>query len=213
VRQGRLAELFGLAGFASYLLLVAGGNFAHDYYQLAVTPVACTLIPLGLDELVRRVTGGPVGAEMSGRTTAIVLFTLCALAFSTFVRSASFHSWYELETGQPELCRASEEFLEKEDLLLFVGYNSPQLMFCMDRKGWLLADHESQEERVLRAWRDGASVVVVRSTFQSEPLGRWMDRSGRLLFENREWKVLRLAHPDSAPPVTSGPEPTGPGRR
>jgi hypothetical protein len=48
--------------------------------------------------------------------------------------------------------------------LAFVHYGSPDVLFCADRKGWILQDHEVQPHR-LAELLDRHAVVVVETRF------------------------------------------------
>lgn len=157
VRRRRWCESFGLLGFVAYLIVVARGNYAHDYYQLAIIPIAPAVVALGLEKAVGR----------AGRGAVAYAVCLGLILFSTFVRSASFHSWYEWGTSEAELCQQSPRFLMPRDRLLFVGDNDPKLMFCMDRSGWLKNPAESDAAHLDEALGHGATIAVLPRSLDS----------------------------------------------
>jgi hypothetical protein len=60
LRGGRRFEPFAVAGFLAYVLILARGCMVHDYYLLAVVPVAAVLVPVGLCAVAERIgRGGP----------------------------------------------------------------------------------------------------------------------------------------------------------
>ena len=156
-RARRWCELLGVAGFAFYLLLVVGGNFQHDYYQLAIMPIAAIVIAPALHALT---TVGPAHRLYQYRHQALAL-VLGLAALTSFVRSASFHSWYDYGADSALFCDSVNQFADPGDRIVFVGNNDPALLFCMDRKGWLLTPEESTEERVREIRNAGAKLAVV----------------------------------------------------
>ena len=157
VRARRWCELLGAAGFAFYLLLVVGGNFQHDYYQLAIMPIAAIVIAPALHALT---TVGPAHRLYQYSHQALAL-VLGLAALTSFVRSASFHSWYDYGADSALFCDSVNQFADPGDRVVFVGNNDPALLFCMDRKGWLLIPEESTEERVRQIRQAGAKLAVV----------------------------------------------------
>jgi hypothetical protein len=156
VRRRLWPEALGALAFVAYLILVARGNRAHDYYQVAIVPVAVMLITIGMVEVIRA-----LNIEEARHTLAISC-TLAAMLLSTFVRSVSFHSWYESDPDRAQLCRDLKPQLAQHDLVAFLGYPSPDVLVCLDRRGWLF-DETWTSDDALRAWQQGAVVFVVRA--------------------------------------------------
>jgi hypothetical protein len=187
VRRRRLCETFGLAGFVVYLVAVAKGNFHHDYYQLPVMVIAPALVGLGLADAI-----GWLAARLRQPPLVVGTVLCAALVLSTFVRSTSFHSWYEWDPDVLQACGQSRTFLKPGDLLLFVEDNNPKVMFCMDRKGWLLTAAESDDARLEATWRQGATVAVVPGGRTAGPAGTWVTAHGAPIFANPAMTVYRL---------------------
>jgi hypothetical protein len=186
VRRRRWAEPAGLMAFAVYLIAVARGNYHHDYYQLAILPIGAMLVGVGVvaavDAAARR--GWP-----PARRQWLAAGLLWLLAITTAVRSLSAHSWYEVEAGRLELCRTIAPQVDARDRLLFVNYPSPDVMFCVDRPGWIL-DWPARAPEVHQAARDGASIVLVPPAHAAQ-LGGLLD-GARLLATSPELAAYRL---------------------
>lgn len=157
VRRRRWAEPAGLAGFGVYLVAVARGNYHHDYYQLAILPIGAMLVGLGV---VAAVEEGARRGWSAARRQWLAAALLWVLAVTTAVRSLSAHSWYEVEAGRLELCRAIAPQIGPDDRLLVVNYLSPDVMFCVDRPGWIL-DWPARAPEIEQAAREGASLVLI----------------------------------------------------
>ena len=187
LRRRLWCEALGVAGFVAYLVIVARGNFIHDYYQLAIMPVAPVLAALGLVRLSEVAARGS-----TGRRDLVLAVTLALALLSTFIRSVSAHSWYEYGSSEVEACQSIQMLSDADERVMFVGDNNPQMLFCIDRKGWLLADYESDLQHVTEAWRSGAKLAVVPRTLDRPEVRRFVSDTGQLLFASRTIEVYRL---------------------
>jgi hypothetical protein len=172
-QSGRWAELFGLAAFVVYLAVVTTGNFAHNYYQLPVVPPAVCAIALGLTTGVER-AGARRSWPADRRLVALAALVWVA-AVSTFVRAASAHSWYEVDYTRVHMCEELGRAVPPDQRLAFVHYGSPDLLFCADRKGWIVPDRDVTPAR-LDELLDQNAVVVLETRF-SETV-RLLDQIG-----------------------------------
>jgi hypothetical protein len=155
-RHRRWCEGLGLLAFLAYVFVVARGNLSHDYYQLAMMPVAATLVALGLLSVIDAV---PAFRRSYG-TSVTTLLILVALA--TTIRSASFHSWYTVPRDEQSVCDLVPAlFSSPTERLVVVGTSDPRFLFCLNRKGWLLGDDQTSGEALRLAWEEGARVVLV----------------------------------------------------
>ena len=85
-------------------------------------------------------------------------------ALATFIRAASAHSWYEVAYDRLHICDALVRTVPPTQRLAFLHYGSPDLLFCSDRKGWILQDYEVEPKR-LAELLDRSAVLVVETRF------------------------------------------------
>jgi hypothetical protein len=161
-RSGRWAEVFGLAAFLVYLGVVTTGNFSHNYYQLPVVPPAICAMALGLTTAVERI--GQRRGWASDRIAAGLAAVVWLAALATFIRAASAHSWYEVAYDRVHICDELVRAVPPTQRLAFLHYGSPDLLFCTDRKGWILQDYEVEPRR-LNELLDRNAVIVVETRF------------------------------------------------
>lgn len=151
-RQRRWCEGLALASFPLYVVLVAGGNVRHDYYQIAIMPLAAPIAAVGLLQVI----DGVPRLRRAYTTTVTVVLVLVAVA--TTVRLASFHSWFEIPAQDVLLCsQLPQHIASPTDRVAVVGSGDPRFLFCLNRKGWLL----DSESGLTRAWQEGARVALV----------------------------------------------------
>jgi hypothetical protein len=155
-KQGRRVELAWTAAFLAYLIVVSRGNRVHDYYQLPLAPLAAIVIPMG----ILRITDALRARVDALKAVGVILWLML---LTTFVRSVSFHSWYEVDTRKASFCRALGSAIPADERVTFIAYNSPDVLYCLDRKGWLLTEDFSRVSDVLAA-APGTTVIAMPDT-------------------------------------------------
>jgi hypothetical protein len=183
----RWCELLGLTGFGLYLVIVAWGNFHHDYYQLAIVPVASSAGAAGVVWL-----GDRLGGATASRQNTMLAALLALAATSTFVRSVGAHSWYEVRPESVETCRLARELSAPGELVVFIGEDNPQMMFCLDRRGWLISAEDATPARIEAVWNEGARLAVVPAVFEGEETRRLLAERAELLLEQPSTVVYRF---------------------
>jgi hypothetical protein len=189
-RAKNRAELWGLPAFAAYLVLIAAGNFHHNYYQLPIVPIGTVLASIGIVAGVRSLS---VRRGWT-RSQAIAVYAgiLWIAAMSTFVRNMSAHNWYELDTGRLRLCTDLKPLLAETDRVAFVHETSPDMLFCLDRKGWLLNGTEMTPER-LRDWTTAGGTSAVAVVRRDDQMVADLERSSERLLETPDFLAYRLS--------------------
>ena len=190
LRRGYIAEAAGVLSFALYLVVVTVGNFHHNYYQLPIVPIATVLIALGITDGVARVGRNRHWSSLRMQVACAAIVWL--LALTTFVRSASFHNWYEIDPAIVYLCTQVRAKLSPSDRVVIVGSKSPALLFCLDRKGWLLDPEEASAERLAGVAREGADMMVLEGA--AGDAQRFLDDHTRLELTVNSFAVYRVDH-------------------
>ncbi len=157
-RDRRYMELALVAGGIVYLVVVTPGNYHHDYYQIPLVTGWTILAGLGLTIGLDRSSWFGRRAPATQLWVRVAAFWL--LPITTLARSASPHNWYEIDTDREAMCRELKPALHGEDLLAFLDYQSPDIMFCLSARGWLIAPGDGARDRLDAALRDGATVIV-----------------------------------------------------
>lgn len=188
VRRRRIAELLGLIAYVAYLVVVSTGNFHHNYYQLPIVPVAAVLTGLGIVEVVA--AAARRYAWSGTRAVGVYAAILWLAAISTLVRSISAHNWYEIDRSRLRLCEDLKPLLTPGDRVVFVNELSPDILFCLDRKGWLLDTPQSTAEHLRRIATEGGSVAVTRRADREVTAG--VQAIGQPLLETPEFLAFRL---------------------
>ena len=153
--QRRWCEGLALLSFVAYLFLVPRGNLAHNYYQLTIMPTLATIVAIGWRQLIQRFAWEP------SRYSAAIVTLLVLVAVSTTIRSASFHSWYDVAPEYGPICTlGAERVPNPSDRIVIAGTADPRLMFCISRKGWAI-DSPVPEARLAEAIDQGARLVIV----------------------------------------------------
>jgi hypothetical protein len=186
LRLKKRAELWGVLAFAVYLVVVAAGNFHHNYYQLPIVPIGTVLTSVGIIAAVRGLSHW-YGWKPASRLAACAGILWLA-ATSTFVRNVSAHNWYEVDHARWRLCADLEPLLVPSDRVVFVNEPNPDMLFCLDRKGWLLNDPTITLEQLRKLSAEGGSVVVSR---KSDPLSVGLKQAAQRVLETPDFVVHR----------------------
>jgi hypothetical protein len=188
-RRGWRMEVFGIAGFLVYLLIVVVGNFAHNYYQIVLIPVAAPTVGLGAWWLVTRRLPDPLPL----RTVAVRVLVIGALsAGTTLIRFAGPYSWFRVDWTKRHVCEVLRREVRADETLVFGDYQSPDLLFCANHRGWLLSPAETSAESIAGVAAKGASVLVLDRDWESRKGGQPYAKAGTLLVQNPRFTIVRL---------------------
>ena len=164
---------------------------AIENFPVSGLPIAPSLVSFGLVRLVSKLAHSPE------RRRGALAVALGVAALSTFVRSASAHSWYEYPASDVELCRTIGGLSAPDDRVVVLGSSDPKLLFCIDRRGWLLPSAE--DDGALRtAWEAGARLVVVPKSLPDGSVRKFLAGNGSVVHSTMETDLVRLPPRPSA---------------
>jgi hypothetical protein len=184
VKRGRRVEIAAIFGCLVYLIVVSHGNRRHDYYQLALVPACVMAIPTGILAIAQWARQRLPPAWTVQRVTVTLLWMMM---LSCFIRSVSFHSWYEVDQEKLRFCSLLRPQLAPGELVVFADYTSPDVMYCLDRRGWLHQGPPMTVEQVGHRRDSGADVLVMPAS-SAAVLGG----AGPLIARTDEWLAIRL---------------------
>jgi hypothetical protein len=186
----RWAEGGGAVGFLVYLFVVTEGNRHQNYYQLVIAPIGAVLAGLGIIEWVGRLAA--LGQWREDRRAIVTAILVSVCVFSTFIRSASFHSWYEVDSARLRLCQDLGPTLKPQDRVAFIGTFSPDVLFCLDHRGWLYSETTPANE--LRYLATAPADVVIAPDEYRDLLKVFADVPQQTLLESPGFVAIRFLH-------------------
>jgi len=186
VRRGRRVEIAAAFGCLVYLIAVSHGNRRHDYYQLALVPAGVIAIPAGILAIAHWARQRLPEAWTVQRVAVTLLWMML---LSCFIRSVSFHSWYEVDQDKLRFCSLLQPQLAPGELLVFADYNSPDVMYCLDRRGWFYQGPPMTVEQVREMREKGADVLVMPMS-SAAALGG----IGPPIARTNDWMAIRLGN-------------------
>ena len=184
VKQGRRAEIAAVFSCLVYLIVVSHGNRRHDYYQLALVPAGMMAIPAGILAIARWARQRLPETWTVQRVTVALLWMML---LSCFIRSVSFHSWYEVDQEKLRFCSLLRPQLAPGELVVFADYTSPDVMYCLDRRGWLHQGPPMTVEQVGHRRDSGADVLVMPMSSAEALAG-----VGQPIARTNDWLAVRL---------------------
>jgi len=118
----------------------------------------------------------------------ILLFGFCARGATYKIPLLDRHAWRQAEV---ELRRSIGTVSSPSERVVVLGTSDPKLLFCMDRKGWVMPS--TNDDGALRtAWQAGARLVVVPKTLPHESVRRFLDDNGTTVLSTTETDLIRL---------------------
>ncbi|HKH68735.1 MAG TPA: hypothetical protein VKA75_15310, partial [Reyranella sp.] len=186
VKRGRRVEIAALFACLVYLVVVSHGNRRHDYYQLALVPAGMIAIPAGILAIAHWARPRLPEAWTVQRIAGTLVWMMVV---SCFVRSVSFHSWYEVDQDKLRFCSLLQPQLAPGELLAFADYNSPDVMYCLDRRGWFYQGPPMTVEQVREVQAKGADVLVMPMSSAEALSG-----AGATIARTNDWLAVRLGN-------------------
>lgn len=170
-------HLFGLS-MLSYLVIVAGGNVQHDYYQVLLVPIICMYMGLSLDFILTHANA------LWNRTAAYGVIAVVSLFTVMF-------SWYEVRTyywiNNPVIVEAgkkADEILPKDALVIAPLGGDTAFLYQTNRKGW------PQGLEIEKKMELGAEYYVTVTPGDPEVL--YLKASHPVVFETDKYAILKL---------------------
>jgi len=177
-----ILHLFGLGALA-YLVVFAGGNVQHDYYQIILLPVLCLYTGAGLWHIVTN--------RMLSRIAAIGT-ALVSIAF------AVAFSWYTVRTyywiNRPEIIEAgaAANRLLPADAKVIAPYNGDTtFLYQTHRSGWPLGF--DIDEKIAM----GATAYVTVSPTDDDFETKTLAEKYTVLVRNDRFAIIDLTKPAS----------------
>lgn len=162
-RTGAVVDVW-LVALLVYLIVVAKGNYIHEYYQLPLVP------PVVL--IVARLLGIWVPGSFTNNKRSILLALVLIGAFSLgTIRFVQYHRGEDAQRSHLyQLAQAIQEHTPPRSPILLLDGSDPTLLYLAGRKGWHVTIDQLTNPDLTR-YRDlGArALVIVQRHITSEP--------------------------------------------
>lgn len=175
-------SLLWIFGALSYLILFAGGNVQHDYYQVLLIPSLVWFIAKGIGFLLRI----PHGIYPVGAWTVLSVVGLFSWAFS----------WYTIRTyfwiNKPEIVEAgmAADALLPKDAKVIASYNGDTtFLYQTRRQGWPLGFEIDKKISM------GATHYVTISPSDEDGETRALASEYTVLVRNDRYAIIDLTSP------------------
>ena len=157
--ERRLFDWWAAAAFA-YLVIVSGGNYNHEYYQLPILFPLSFYAGLGFSAIAAKYSGS---VWLKPVLAAMVLFLLSYMAvfylFSLSSENLEKYDEYPLIVMAKKVCG--------KDPVVCVDNQNPTLMYLADLKGWHASPLEITPDFVSKiSGRGGRYLIGMKSYFE-----------------------------------------------
>lgn len=153
-RRGRNLGVFGawLVAIFVYLLVVQGGNLAHEYYQLALALPLTFVMALGVDRLLDQGRTGRVAAGLL--VLSVALLGVVRLNEYFLVREDPAASC------DLALARHISTHTAPHELGVFLNQGNPVVLYLAHRMGWSAGPEPLSRSLVVARAEQGASFLA-----------------------------------------------------
>lgn len=141
-----------------YLVIVAKGNYFHDYYQLPI------IIPFTV--FIGSIFASYFDSSSLNNYKKTLLYTSLVLLFVlSGARSVDYFGREDLsENNKYKLAQKSKELVEPNSLVIAVSSYDPMLLYNAHKKGWQCFPSELTEEFILEKKKLGARYILGNNT-------------------------------------------------
>jgi len=143
---------FWLVAILVFFIVVAKGNYVHEYYQWALLPVASFYLAKAF---VYGFRSGPNVRAMSFAGILLAMLGLSIWRYSSYIAKENPSS-----SSQCALATKVRELTERGARVVVVDRGDPTMMYLCDRKGWHASPQEVDERFLSSRAREGAKYVI-----------------------------------------------------
>jgi 4-amino-4-deoxy-L-arabinose transferase-like glycosyltransferase len=156
------AKVFGVWMWAvfAYFIIIAVGNYVHEYYQLVVLIPGAVLVGRGMDYTLEQTSKFKNPLAWLLTIAAIVWLPVCGYMRST--SRMKFDITYKL-AGE-----SLADVSRKQDLALVISDGEPEVLYYAHRKGWHLERQKYSLDWVNWYIPQGVKFVVVKGKERKE---------------------------------------------
>jgi len=173
-----------LLSVALYMTIFAGGNVAHDYYQLPIVPVGSILVAFGFWQVV--------GLTKKRLPQILNISLATALLLLSFA-----FGWYEVRgffnINRPEIVAAGQavDRLTPADAIVIAPYaQDPAFLYQTNRHGWPFGGQVEQRAEIKkRAYQQGATHYVAVELNQEV---QWLKDTCQVVEETEQYILIDL---------------------
>lgn len=182
---------FWLIGLLIYLIIVGGGNWAHNYYQLPVVLPAAVFMGKACVRFLHS------GARRTASAAIVLIATLAVPAMSA--RRLARHHGREGPAATSELVLAEQVRLHSAPgALLVTADGDPTLLYLADRKGFVASWENLSPVRLERFRERGVTWVGGRRDVRASDAAKHVDAASErypVVYEDAEAVLIRLDPP------------------
>jgi 4-amino-4-deoxy-L-arabinose transferase-like glycosyltransferase len=142
-----------LVAILIYFVIVARGNYVHEYYQFPIMPVACVYMGKVLSRYVRATSPMPLRLALAAMVLAVGV--LSAWRYASYVAKEDPRRSSELAVA-----RAAQRFTEPGSLVITPTGGNPTLLYLSHRKGWTVRAEDLTPAFLSARRAEGARYIV-----------------------------------------------------
>lgn len=166
-------------GIFGYFLIIAQGNWEHDYYQLPLVPVACIFMGKFLASFFQ-----------IKRKKIYYVLIIVLLIYAPVYSLIKLFVWLEPQRSKRFLVAAESvrKYAPKNSIILVSDESNPEVIYYSQRKGWHI-NPKSQNRQVVREYiKKGANYYVTTD------LKRFNNNTKFKNYMNKAYKLIDFSN-------------------
>jgi hypothetical protein len=147
-----------VVGAVVYVVVVAGGNLAHDYYQVPVLLPLSLWVGAAIAWALRRSAVSRPRLRIAARFVVLAFLVLCLTRVAHF-RKKEVSSRHLVELGV-----AAQEVVPEGELVVVAEDGDPTFLYHVDRRGWNAGFGTLSDDWLNARREEGAAWLIVRAS-------------------------------------------------
>jgi 4-amino-4-deoxy-L-arabinose transferase-like glycosyltransferase len=147
-----------------YFLIVSGGNYAHEYYQL---PFVLPAAVFAAKSFKKYLPLKNIPEAFKTNRLRYVFFALCLILIPvlSYLRFANFMGGENKNSPIFEMTDEIKSISSKNDLIVTLCDGNPVYLYLADRKGWFIIPPHFSIDEVTKLKSEGARYVIGEKSF------------------------------------------------
>lgn len=176
-----------IAAAVIYLVIVAKGNYFHDYYQLPIVIPFTVFIGSAFTKYFD-------SSILNNYKKTLLYVSLALLFLLSGARLVDYFGREDLtKNDKYHLALKSNELIESNSLVIAVSSYDPMLLYNAHKKGWQCFPSELTEEFILEKKNLGAKYILGnKSEFKTDELNRFLSSGFKFIYEDSASFIISL---------------------
>jgi len=187
---------FWLISLTIYLLIVSGGNYVHEYYQL---PIILPAVVFAAKAFNKYLPLENISSAFKANKVRYAFFALCLVLIPvlSFLRMANFMRGENKNDSIFKMTDEIKSLTKKKDLIITLSDGNPVYLYLSDRKGWFITPSQFNLKKVTNLKEQGSKFLIGEKSFlktseQASELTK-LEAKFKVIEDSNDYFILQLS--------------------